>query len=290
MSLKDIQQVAWDAPLEEWPVYYKDGLPFIYDDDWLHINEYGEPMSQPKSHSDLAIYLQAVLVWQYRMMLCSVTYEISFRARVRRSGIGTPGRRRSYVEITPDAALVKGVQHDGKPTYRIGPANPAPAIAFEIGSPGTYREDLGRKYRLYAEVLRVQEYIVYDPHEKRLWQGPRLRGWRLVKGHYVALERDKRGWVWSEELESYLVEDGPTLRLYDAEGNRRLTEGEDHKQRAEQEQQRADHAVSRAEQEQQRAEQAESQVEQERRRADQLAARLQALEAQLRKLNPEAEA
>ena len=37
---------------------------------------------------------------------------------------------------------------------------------------------------------------------------------------------DQRGWIWSAELESWLVSDGSLLRLYDRDGLMRMTEGE----------------------------------------------------------------
>jgi hypothetical protein len=40
---------------------------------------------------------------------------------------------------------------------------------------------------------------------------------------------DPRGWIWSAELESWLVSDGSLLRLYDRDGRMRMTEGEAHR-------------------------------------------------------------
>ena len=37
---------------------------------------------------------------------------------------------------------------------------------------------------------------------------------------------DVRGWLWSAELASWLAQDGALLRLYDRDGQLRLTEGE----------------------------------------------------------------
>jgi Uma2 family endonuclease len=239
MSLKETQ-VTWDAPLSEWPVYYRDGLPFIYDDDHLFYDEYGEKMGQYERHSDLAIYLRELLRWYYRLLNYSVTYEITFRDRLEEGKVFrlkpsrgiTYKKERPYLEVTPDIALVKGVIHDGAPTYHIGTDKPAPSIVFEIGSPSTYKEDLDPKFRIYEQVLKVREYIAYDPQEKRLWEGSRLKAWRLTNGKYVEIERNSQGWVWSRELDSWLVEDEARLRLYDADGNQRLLEAEEEKQRA----------------------------------------------------------
>ncbi len=51
-------------------------------------------------------------------------------------------------------------------------------------------------------------------------------GWRYEANRIIELEPDERGWLWSEELESWLVADGSFLRLYDRDGQKRLTEGE----------------------------------------------------------------
>ncbi len=260
MSLKELK-LDLDKPISQWPVFYKDGLPFIYNDDYLFYDKEGNRLAVHPRHTNLTFYLRLVLDWYYFGQNCPITSELSYRAAVTLAqALIVSGRvvRRGYVEITPDVAVLKGVPAPDSPTYRIGPSKPPPRVVFEIGSPSTYSEDLVRKFLLYEQVIKAQEYIVYDPLRTRLWAGSRLKGWRLVNGRYEEMPVNERGWRWSEEMQSWLVEDGEMLWLYDAEGNLRLTKSE--------------YDAARA--------------DSEKARADELAARLQLLEAQLNKLKP----
>ncbi len=305
MRLKQLK-VAADKPLSQWPIFYKDGLPFIYDDDELFFDKEGNRLSEHPRHSKLGIRLQSNLSWRYREQNCAISFALTFRAHFsleEAAAADTGSERRRYIDITPDVAVVKGVQLPDEATYEVGVDGPPPEVVFEIGSPRTFKHDLGRKLRLYAEVVQAKEYFAYDPRARRLWKGPRLKAWRLVEGEYVELPRDERGWVWSEELESWLVEDERMLWLYDEDGNKRLTEAEHEQHRANQEQARANQEQARAEQEQRRADQeqaranqaeafakeAQSQVEQERIRAEQAEARLRELEARLQQIESKPE-
>jgi Uma2 family endonuclease len=277
--------VDLNLPLAQWPVFYKDGLPFIYDDDEFFYDKDGNKLGEHSRHSNLGIFLRELLRWQFRKQDCTISYNLTFRAsklvdELAAADASSEGRR--YIDITPDVALIRGAAPIDFATYVIGPGNPPPQVVIEIGSPSTFTEDLGRKLRLYAEVVQAREYFTYDPHRKRLWKGARLKGWRMINGVYQELEPDERGWIWSEELESWLAEDGPNLWLYDKDGNRRLQEGEEEKLRA-------DNAEAKLEEEKLRAEQAEAFAQEEKRRADQLESRLRELEERLRKARGETE-
>ena len=58
-------------------------------------------------------------------------------------------------------------------------------VVFEISSPSTIKEDLGKKMRLYAQ-LGVTEYYLYDPQRNNK---PPLAGYRLVDGEYQPMIR-----------------------------------------------------------------------------------------------------
>jgi Uma2 family endonuclease len=58
-------------------------------------------------------------------------------------------------------------------------------VVFEISSPSTIKEDLGKKMRLYAR-LGVGEYYLYDPQRNNR---PPLAGYRLVDGQYEPITR-----------------------------------------------------------------------------------------------------
>ncbi|MEI7554232.1 hypothetical protein, partial [Candidatus Chlorohelix sp.] len=63
------------------------------------------------------------------------------------------------------------------------------------------------------------------------------------------IEPDEQGRMWSEELESWLIEDGGYLRLYDHTGAMRLTKGEAEEVGRKVEYQRAEVAQQKAERE-----------------------------------------
>ncbi|MGH2409586.1 MAG: Uma2 family endonuclease [Chloroflexota bacterium] len=58
-------------------------------------------------------------------------------------------------------------------------------VVFEISSPSTIKEDLGKKRRLYAQ-LGVAEYYLYDPQRNNQ---PPLAASRLVEGAYQPMTR-----------------------------------------------------------------------------------------------------
>jgi hypothetical protein len=97
---------------------------------------------------------------------------------------------------------------------------------------------LEHKPAAYA-ALSAREYYAYEPNDPPYWPqgGSRLRGWWLESGVMIEQQADQRGWIWSAELDSWLMPDGALLRLYDRDGRRRLTEGE--AQRAAKEAERA---------------------------------------------------
>jgi Uma2 family endonuclease len=144
--------------------------------------------------------------------------------------------QRHEYPMAPDVALFKGVtirNHASRTlrSWRLSQTNrPAPRIVFEISSDSTWEDDLLVKPARYA-LLGVQEYIAYDPNDPPYWrQHGRLRGWALVEGTMVELEKDAQGRIWSNELGSWLVADNAHLRLHDSNGNLRLTEGEAERQ------------------------------------------------------------
>lgn len=88
-----------------------------------------------------------------------------------------------------------------------------------------------------------QEYFAYDPHEPPIPRSANrhLFGWRLDQSRQTMKEMPigPSGSLWSPHLESWLVPDGATLRLYDHTGQMRLTHAEAESRRAEAEARRA---------------------------------------------------
>jgi Putative restriction endonuclease len=128
--------------------------------------------------------------------------------------------------------------------HRETPDRPAPPVVFEIDSPGTWTKDVQTdehdKPAIYGRI-GVKEYFTYDSNTPQAWlfaRGVRLRGWRYAAdGTPIELQRDRRGWLRSEELQSFLVPDGREMYLYDFDGNKRLTYEEGVQKRTRQERQ-----------------------------------------------------
>ncbi len=107
----------------------------------------------------------------------------------------------------------------------------------------------------------------------------------------VAMTLSKEGWLWSEQLDSWLVPDGSYLRLYDREGQIRLTGEEAQTILAEIAAERAAEANERAAEADERAARLAEQLEEARqaqaeaiKRAEEEARRAQALAETLRSL------
>jgi Uma2 family endonuclease len=152
-----------------------------------------------------------------------------------------------------------------------------PNVIVELLSASTATYDKNGKKSLYEKTFRTPEYYCYDPDAQD------LMGWRLVDGHYIALESNENDWLWCAQLGvwlgawtgEYLGIPGTWLRFYTKEGELIRTHKEAERQRTEAERQRAEAERQRAEAERQRA-------EAERQRADTLAQENQAMRALLR--------
>ena len=84
--------------------------------------------------------------------------------------------------VAPDVFVAFGVPNHKRPIYKLWEEGAVPAFVMEVASVSTWREDDGRKAKLY-ERLGVPEYWQYDPTGEYL--GLRLKGRRLVEGAYV---------------------------------------------------------------------------------------------------------
>jgi len=141
-----------------------------------------------------------------------------------------------------------------------------PDVIIELLSDSTRSEDEGPKKALYAELFRTPEYYLYDPYSQA------FTGYQLRGSHYVEMERDGEGRMYSEVTGLYLGVRDAWLRWITLEGEVVASPSE----RAEQERQRAEQERQRAEQERQRAEQEHQRAEQEHQRAEQAEAMLEA--------------
>ena len=132
--------------------------------------------------------------------------------------------------VAPDVFVVLGVPDRMRMSYKVWEEGKGPDFVLEVASPGTWREDVGPKRRLYAR-LGVGEYWLYDPLGGLL--RPELQGYRLVGGEYerqpLVESLDGRLELHSETLGLNLWAKGGKMRFRDPEtGLDLLGHDEDH--------------------------------------------------------------
>jgi hypothetical protein len=172
-----------------------------------------------------------------------------------------PGDKRRHV--SPDVFVVRGVPKHNRDNYLIWEEAKPPEVVIELTSKTTKKEDLGRKFALYRDQLRVREYFLFDPHQDYLQ--PQLQGYRLVGEQYRPI-KPLAGRLPSKILGLHLEGSGGDLRLYDPAGKQWLPTPEEARQLAEQASQQAEQGRLQAEQARQEAEQARQQAEEENAR------------------------
>src|SRR5260370_14575493 len=204
-------------------------------------------MRETAFHAALVRYLVDVLTWLFQGQLCAIYENLN---------IYQTANAYEY-PLAPDVSVIKGVAYQLLTrSWRVGKSGPAPQVVFEIASEETWKKDLEEKPLRYAR-MGAQECFAYDPHESPLPRSGnrRLFGWRLDPDRQIMREMlpGPNGSLWSASLESWLVPDGTILRLYDRNGQMRLTYGEAEAQQKQAEARRADAAVQQAETEARRA-------------------------------------
>ena len=142
------------------------------------------------------------------------------------------------VSVAPDVFVVFGVEDRMRGNYKVWEEGKGPDFVLEVASPGTWREDVGRKRSVYAR-LGVREYFLYDPTGEHLT--PRLQGHRLEDGVYERLSAvesiDRTLAIRSEVLGLGLelrAKGGGEMRFHDpGTGEDLLSHGEEHAARLE---------------------------------------------------------
>ena len=164
--------------------------------------------------------------------------------------------------VAPDVFVAFGVPSHKRPSYKLWEEGVVPAFVMEVASVSTWREDDGRKAKLY-ERLGVQEYWQYDPTGEYL--GLRLKGRRLVEGVYVpqtAVESiDGTLLLRSETLELDFRVKGEESHFFDPATGERLLSRIDQIAAREAAESRAAAAESRADAAQSKADAAESKAD-----------------------------
>ena len=131
----------------------------------------------------------------------------------------------------PDVFVVLDTVNKERKSWVVWEENGrTPDVVIELTSPSTEHVDRGEKKHIYATVLRVAEYFLYDPFEER------LEGYALdpVSREYRPMATDERGWLRSAQLGlrlgvlpgSYSGREGAWLRWSD-DGDQPLPTGEE---------------------------------------------------------------
>lgn len=113
--------------------------------------------------------------------------------------------------LSPDVFVTFGVEKKLRRTFLIWEEANTPDFVLEVASPNTFSNDMGQKKDLYASVLSVKEYYIYDPLGQIV---PSFIGYRLIDGEYqeIPVVNDR---LPSETLGLDLGEHNGELRLYD---------------------------------------------------------------------------
>jgi Uma2 family endonuclease len=204
----------------------------------------GKPMAETDVHRDLMVDLIQTLEARH-----AADPDVYVSGNILLFHEEGNGRR----HVSPDVLFVRGIEKKRRENYLAWLEGKYPDLVIELTSGSTRSVDTRKKFALYRDVLRVPEYIMFDPFEDYLW--PSMVGYRLVEGRY-----DVIGWVDgrlpSEVLGLHFERDGSALRLYDPATGRRLPTIKE--------------MASKAEAERLRAEQAEAEIAQLRRELEAL--------------------
>jgi Uma2 family endonuclease len=235
-------------------VYYFEGEELDEDD-----------MPETFIQDELSTYLVELFNWYFR-----------FQNHVVRGNINIYRKGHYNERVAPDVMIIKNIgvsynQLRKLKSYAIDPPKfPPPTVAIDLAP--------DKKPTRYGE-LGVKEYFAFDPEDGK--NIVKLSGWRYIDGLRTEIQPDGRGWLWSNELECWLVADGMILRFYDKEGKMLLTKGEAEEIAKLAERQAKEEAERRAEAERLAKEKAENAAEMERR-AKVEAERLAEAERQIR--------
>ena len=165
--------------------------------------------------------------------------------------------------ISPDTLLCRAQPKAKRRVYHAWEPNSQLDLVMEFSSTHTKREDHHKKKQIYANILKVPYYLIFDPHAMY------LHFFELKDVGYQLIESNAQG-HWEMPLLGIQVglEVPNTLRLFDAEGFPILTTAEQEAQRADQAEQRARREAQRADQAEQTIQELQEELERLRKRGD----------------------
>jgi Uma2 family endonuclease len=116
--------------------------------------------------------------------------------------------------VAPDVFFLRGVlrgqDRDGYKTWEE--RGKGPALVIELTSRKTKTEDIKKEFSIYRNMLRVREYVLFDPWAESL--NPLLQAYCLAGGAYVPNEPFMARYP-SDVLGLHFERNGSQLRLYD---------------------------------------------------------------------------
>ena len=136
----------------------------------------GEPMAETDVHRDLMTDWIQMLKHHYRNETDVYVSGNLFMYYVE----GEPRKC-----VSPDVFVVFGVEKKRRRTYLTWEEGRTPDFVLEVASPKTFSNDMREKKELYASVLAVQEYYIYDPLGQIV---PSFIGFRLIDGVYQEID------------------------------------------------------------------------------------------------------
>src|SRR4051794_28489322 len=116
-------------------------------------NDYPTWSAEPMPETDLHRDLMAILIDMLRRYFAGQTVYVTGNILV----FYQPGNRRRHV--SPDVWVARGVENYQRPNYLIWEEPRGPEFVIELTSSTTRAEDLGAKFNLYRDVLKVREYF-----------------------------------------------------------------------------------------------------------------------------------
>ena len=252
------------APLGTWPL-----PPVVANEGNDYPTRDGRPMGETDLHRKVMYDLIETLTAFYKGQQVYVSGNILLFYR--------PGNKRRHV--SPDVMVVKGLETKLRKNYLLWQEELPPNIVMEITSESTRDEDLEDKFEIYRDEVRVAEYFLFDPFNEYL--NPQLQGWRLKNGTYSPVETVE-GRLFSEQLGLHLQAEGPFLRLFDPQTNRKLPTPQEREQESGEAARKAKLAEKLAEEKQRMAEEAQRRAEEAQRQAQQALQRADAESERLR--------
>ena len=162
----------------------------------------GEPMAETPKHQQVMIDCMDVLRSHFRGI----------------PDVYIAGNMLLYYEegnprksVSPDVFMVRGLSKKELRTYKTWEQPPTLDFVLEVASPSTYTRDFNEKMEIYAKILRVKAYCIYDPYHEI---EPYFVGFRLVGEAYEEIPF-VNGRIPFEVLGLELGEHEGVLRLYD---------------------------------------------------------------------------